>query len=98
MEERDTYGALAQSIMACGHPEHSHCGAPATASEQTPIEEIVEKMYSMKLEVLPVVDEGKLVGIISRKQVVHALLLDISIVRFYQVSTEALEAVHLSDH
>jgi CBS domain-containing protein len=73
MQERDTYGSLAQAFMVCGHPDHVHCGSPVSVNPETPIEEIVEIMHKMKLALLPVVKDGKLAGIISRKQIVTAL-------------------------
>ncbi len=63
----------AEAIMTCGHAEHGSCEIPVTVMPETPIDDIVEIMYSLNFSILPVVEHKKLVGIISRKQLINAL-------------------------
>ncbi|MDH4028754.1 MAG: CBS domain-containing protein [Nitrospirota bacterium] len=65
----------AETIMSCGHGEHfeSSCKAPVTVRTDTPIKEIIDKMYSEHLSILPVVEGKKLVGMISRKNIINAM-------------------------
>ncbi|MFZ5996029.1 MAG: HPP family protein [Nitrospirota bacterium] len=72
-EGRTLYEITAESIMSCGHAEHGVCEQPVTVMPETPIEDIVEIMYSLNFTILPVVEHNKLVGIISRKQIINAL-------------------------
>lgn len=75
-EGRTIHEFSAESIMTCGHAEHEGvCARPVTIAADTPIEEIVDLFYenSSTLSVLPVVEKKKLVGIISRKNIVNAL-------------------------
>jgi len=66
----------AESLMSCGHAEHEGiCNAPISVATDSPIEDIVNIFYqnSSSLSILPVVEKKKLVGIISRKNIVNAL-------------------------
>ncbi|MBI5204952.1 MAG: CBS domain-containing protein [Nitrospirae bacterium] len=75
-EGRTIHEFSAESIMTCGHAEHEGvCAKPVTVVSDAPIEEIVNLFYenSSTLSILPVVEKKKLVGIISRKNIVNAL-------------------------
>ncbi len=65
----------AETVMNCGHAEHHQnvCRAPVTVSPDTSINDVVDKMYSEHLSILPVVDGKKLIGVISRKNIINAL-------------------------
>ena len=47
---------------------------PYTVSSDTPLERVVEEMERRHVKRLPVVDDGRLVGIISRANLLHALV------------------------
>lgn len=72
-EGRTIHEFSAESIMSCGHAEHEVCSTPVTVTSDTPIEDIVEIMYSLRFSILPVVKNKKLVGIISRKNIINAM-------------------------
>lgn len=74
-EGRTIHEFSAESLMTCGHAEHGACGTPVTVSPNTIIEDIVDLFYqnSSSLSILPVVDKNRLVGIISRKNIITAL-------------------------
>jgi len=72
-EGRTVHEFSAETLMNCGHAEHDVCSTPVTVTPDTPIEDIVEIMYSLRFSILPVVDNKKLVGIISRKNIINAL-------------------------
>ncbi|MEW6585046.1 MAG: CBS domain-containing protein [Nitrospirota bacterium] len=64
----------AESIMSCGHDEHTGaCDKPVTVFPDTRIEEVVDLMFNRNFTVVPVVENKKLVGIISRKNVINAI-------------------------
>jgi CBS domain-containing protein len=46
---------------------------PCTVTPDTPLEEIVNAMERRRIKRLPVVEDGKLVGIVSRSNLMHAL-------------------------
>ena len=46
---------------------------PQTISEDTPLDEIVQKMEKRRIQRLPVVRSKRLVGIVSRANLLHAL-------------------------
>jgi CBS domain-containing protein len=46
---------------------------PYTISEDTPLEEVVQLMEKHRIKRLPVVQDGKLTGIVSRANLMHAL-------------------------
>jgi CBS domain-containing protein len=72
-EGRTIHEFSAESVMSCGHAEHEVCSTPVTVTSDTPIEDIVEIMYSLGFSILPVVKNKKLVGIISRKNIINAM-------------------------
>lgn len=72
-EGRTIHEFSAESVMSCGHAEHEVCSTPVTVTSDTPIEDIVEIMYSSRFSILPVVENKKLVGIISRKNIINAM-------------------------
>lgn len=72
-EGRTIHEFSAESIMSCGHAEHNVCATPLTVPPDTPIEDIVDIMYAQRFSILPVVDKKKLVGIISRKNIINAI-------------------------
>lgn len=72
-ERRTIHEFSAESIMSCGHAEHDVCATPVTVTTDTPIDKIVDIMYSSNFTILPVVEKKKLVGIISRKNVINAM-------------------------
>src|SRR5262245_7976574 len=47
--------------------------SPHTITVDTPLEQIVELMERHRVKRLPVVDDGRLVGIVSRANLLHAL-------------------------
>jgi CBS domain-containing protein len=64
----------AESIMSCGHAKHEDmCGEPVTVTPDTPIEKIIDTMFSEHFTILPVVEKKKLVGLISRKDIIAVL-------------------------
>jgi CBS domain-containing protein len=85
VSEYDVLGAIeegrtinefsAESLMTCGHSEHGVCGSPVTVTSDTSIEEVVGLFFenSASLSILPVVENKKLVGVISRKNIINAL-------------------------
>lgn len=48
--------------------------APKAVTPQTPIDEIATVMVNEKLYTLPVVDEGKLVGVVGKEDILRTLL------------------------
>ena len=72
-EGRTIHEFSAESVMSCGHAEHEVCSTPVTVTSDTPIEDIVELMYSLRFSILPVIENKKLVGIISRKNIINAM-------------------------
>jgi CBS domain-containing protein len=48
--------------------------APVTATEDTPLDEVVRLMERHRIRRLPVVREGRLVGIVTRANIMHALV------------------------
>jgi CIC family chloride channel protein len=74
-EGRTIHEFSAESIMSCGHAEHkqSVCKKPITINPNVSINEIVDLMYKNDLSILPVVDGKKLVGMISRKDLMVAM-------------------------
>lgn len=73
-EGRTIHEFDAETIMSCGHIDHADvCTTPVTVFPDTPIEDIVEIFYSQRISVIPVVEAGKLVGLIGRKNIINAL-------------------------
>ena len=77
MNNRTVHEFSAESIMGCGHKEHEGvCKEPVSVSQNTPIDKVLEIMYTQNLSILPVVESDrskKLVGIIARKNIISAL-------------------------
>lgn len=72
-EGRTIHEFSAETLMTCGHAEHGVCDTPVTVTPNTTIEDIVDLFVSRNISVLPVVENGKLAGIISRKNIINAL-------------------------
>jgi CBS domain-containing protein len=72
-EGRTIHEFSAESLMTCGHAEHGACESPVTVLPSTPIEDIVDIFLQRNVSIIPVVEDGKLVGIISRKNIINAL-------------------------
>lgn len=72
-EGRTIHEFSAESIMTCGHAEHGVCDRPVTVMPETTIEDIVDLFIHRNLSVLPVVEHGRLIGIITRKNIINAL-------------------------
>ncbi len=68
-------GRLAtEYVHACGRKvEEIMTPNPHTITVDTPLEEIVQLMERHRIKRLPVVDDGRLVGIVSRANLLHAL-------------------------
>src|SRR5579883_2691365 len=47
---------------------------PVTATEDTPLEEVVRQMERHRIKRLPIIRDGALVGIITRANIMHALV------------------------
>ncbi len=70
LEHKKTiFQCSAESIMSCGHAEHARCAAPVSVSPGTPINDVIRTMFKERLSTVPVVENGKLVGIIHRKNI-----------------------------
>jgi len=62
-------------VHACGRRVDEIMSAtPHTITEDTPLEEVVRTMERYRIKRLPVVREGRLVGIVSRANIMHALI------------------------
>jgi CBS domain-containing protein len=59
-----THGRKVREVMTCN---------PHTVSEETPLEEVVRIMERRNVKRVPVLHSGKLVGIITRANLLHAL-------------------------
>jgi signal-transduction protein with cAMP-binding, CBS, and nucleotidyltransferase domain len=68
-------GRLAtEYATACGRKVHEVMTTPVqTVPEDTPLSEIVKIMESRRIKRLPVVRDGRIVGIVSRANLLHAL-------------------------
>ena len=68
-------GRLASEYaQACGHKVHEVMTTPVqTIPEDTPLDQIVKMMEQHRIKRLPVVKGGKLVGIVSRANLLRAL-------------------------
>jgi CBS domain-containing protein len=64
----------AEYVQASGQKvEEIMTPAPRTITPETPLEEVVGLMERHRIKRLPVVQDGKLVGIVSRANLLHAL-------------------------
>jgi CBS domain-containing protein len=68
-------GRLADEyVHACGRKvEEVMTRDPITITEDTPLTEVVELMERHRIKRLPVVRQGKIVGIVSRANIMHAM-------------------------
>lgn len=60
--------------MAATTVEEAMTGAPRTVSPDTPMEELASLMAEEKYYTLPVVEEGRLVGVIGKEDVLRTLV------------------------
>lgn len=74
-EGRTTHEFSAESIMSCGHAGHTDepCTTPVTVTPMTSLQKVVNTFTTENVTLLPVVEKGKLVGIISRTNVINAV-------------------------
>lgn len=73
-EGRTIHEFSAESIMSCGHIDHTDvCAEPITVSKDTTIEDIVEIFFGQRISIIPVVDKKKLVGLVSRKNIINTM-------------------------
>jgi len=70
---------------------------PVTVSEETPIEEVVQIMEKHRIKRLPVLREQKLVGIVSRANLLHALAGVASDIKPVTTSDEAIREQLLAE-
>jgi len=64
----------AEYVQAAGQKvEEIMTSEPRTITPETPLEEVVSLMERHRIKRLPVVQDGKLVGIVSRANLLHAL-------------------------
>lgn len=73
-EKRTIHEFSAESLMSCGYAEHGACKVLHTVKDDTPIDEIIERFYTERLSLLPVVDlDKRLIGLITRKNLIYAI-------------------------
>lgn len=80
-----TEGDLCRAVSQRGnltglgsHPAHQYGSKdPTTMAPETEISDAFHKMLSSGLTVLPVVDEGRLAGIVLRVDLMQAMLMDL---------------------
>jgi CBS domain-containing protein len=74
-EGRTIHEFSAETIMSCGHAAHTDepCKTPVTVTPVMSIIKVVETFIAHNVTILPVVDNKKLVGIISRKNIINAV-------------------------
>ena len=68
--EKTLFECTAGTLMTCGHLGHESCGNPVAVSPDTPVRDVVRTMLREQLSVVPVVKRRKLVGLLSRKDLV----------------------------
>lgn len=73
LSSRDDFEREIQKIAAT-KVAHAMTVDPRTVSPQTPIDEIATVMVNEKLYTLPVVDAGKLVGVVGKEDILRTLL------------------------
>jgi CBS domain-containing protein len=68
-------GRLANEyVHACGHKvSEIMTASPLTITANTPLEEVVELMERRRVKRLPVIEDGKVIGVVSRANLLHAL-------------------------
>ena len=72
-EKRTIHEFSAESLMGCGHTAHGFCKEPVTASGDTPIDDIIGLFVREGISLIPVVENRKLVGVITRKNIITAM-------------------------
>ena len=72
-EKRTIHDYSAESLMGCGHTAHGFCKDPITISWDTPIDDIIDLFLRERISMLPVVENRKLVGIVTRTNIITAL-------------------------
>jgi len=73
LSSRDDFEREIQKIAAAKVAQ-AMTSAPRTVSPQTPIDEIATVMVNEKLYTLPVVDAGRLVGVVGKEDILRTLL------------------------
>ncbi len=73
LSSRDDFERELQKIAATNVAQ-AMSKNPKTVSPQTPLEEIATVMVNEKLYTLPVVDSGKLVGVVGKEDILRTLL------------------------
>jgi CBS domain-containing protein len=73
LSSRDDFERELQKIAATNVAQ-AMTKDPKTVSPQTPLEEIATVMVNEKLYTLPVVDSGKLVGVVGKEDILRTLL------------------------
>jgi len=73
LSSRDDFERELQKIAATNVAQ-AMTKDPKTVSPQTPLEEIATLMVNEKLYTLPVVDSGKLVGVVGKEDILRTLL------------------------
>jgi len=74
LSSRDDFERELQKIAATNVAQ-AMTKDPKTVSPQTPLEEIATVMVNEKLYTLPVVDSGKLVGVVGKEDILRTLLV-----------------------
>ena len=72
-EKRTIHDYSAESLMGCGHTAHGFCKDPITISWDNPIDDIIDLFLRERISMLPVVENRKLVGIVTRTNIITAL-------------------------
>lgn len=73
LSSRDDFERELQKIAATSVAQ-AMTASPRTVSPQTPIDEIATLMVNEKLFTLPVVDSGRLVGVVGKEDILRTLL------------------------
>ncbi|MBU1229706.1 MAG: CBS domain-containing protein [Proteobacteria bacterium] len=73
LSSRDDFERELQKIAATSVAQ-AMTASPRTVSPQTPIDEIATVMVNEKLFTLPVVDSGRLVGVVGKEDILRTLL------------------------
>jgi len=75
-------GLAAEYVQACGRKVHEVMSAPVrTASEQTPLVDVVQLMQTEGIKRVPILRDGRIVGIVSRADLLRGLALAASELR-----------------
>lgn len=86
-------GLATEYVHACGRKVHEVMTTKVhTISEDTPLDEVVQIMESRRVKRLPVVRDGKLVGIASRANLLRALASIVSETKPSPLDDEAIRS------